>query len=231
MSLGILLRRGGAILAAALLSTSLCAQKHPPSAKDSALNPSAQELAGRVDRHYNQLHSLKAGFVESYEGLGIKRTESGTLLLLKPGRMKWEYSSPVGKLFVLDGKYAWFYSRGDSQVQRIPAKELDDLRSPLRFLLGHTALEKELNNLTLATGPNGCFMLTGQPKGQEKRVARLTLTVTADGTITGIEIEEADGALTRFAFSGEIPNAPLPAAAFRFTPPPGVPVVDAMPPV
>jgi len=116
-------------------------------------------------------------------------------------------------------------------VQRIPAKELDDLRSPLRFLLGHTELEKELNNLTLAYEPNGCLALTGQPKGQEKRVARLTLTVTVDGTITGIEIEEADGALTRFNFTGEQPNAPIPAESLHFTPPAGVPVVDAMPPV
>jgi outer membrane lipoprotein carrier protein len=144
--------------------------------------------------------------------------------------MKWDYSSPPGKLFLLDGKYAWFYSRGDPQVQRIPAKELDDLRSPLRFLLGHTELEKEMNNLTLAAAPNGCFTLTGQPKGQDKRVTRLTLTVTAAGAITGIEIEEPDGALTRFTFSGEQLNVPVPAEAFHFTPPPGVPVVNTLPP-
>jgi outer membrane lipoprotein carrier protein len=92
-------------------------------------------------------------------------------------------------------------------------------------------LEKELSNLSLAAAPNGQFTLTGQPKGQEKRVARLTLTVTADGTITGIEIEEADGALTRFTFTGEQPNAPVPPETFHFAPPPGVPVVDALPPV
>ncbi|MGA3373783.1 MAG: outer membrane lipoprotein carrier protein LolA [Terracidiphilus sp.] len=221
MNLGKCLKRGGLILAAALLLTCLCAQERPPS---------AQDLAQRVDRHYNQLRSLRAGFTESYEGLGMRRAESGTLLLLKPGRMKWEYSEPAGKLFLLDGKYAWFYSRGDSQVQRIPAKELDDLRSPLRFLLGRTQLEKELSSLALAPAPNGCFTLTGQPKGQEKRVARVTLTVTADGTITGIEIEEADSALTRFTFTGEEPNAPIPAETFHFAPPPGVPVVDALPP-
>src|ERR1035438_1092959 len=113
-------RLGGMIVAAAALSICLCSQPRSPSAKDSA-----QELAQRVDRHYNQLHSLKASFTESYEGLGIKRSESGTLLLLKPGRMKWEYSSPAGKLFLLDGKYAWFYTLGDPQVQRIPAKQLD----------------------------------------------------------------------------------------------------------
>jgi outer membrane lipoprotein carrier protein len=191
-----------------------------------AVSPTAQEMAARVDRHYNLLHSLKAGFTENYQGLGINRTESGTLLQLKPGRMRWDYSSPAGKLFLLDGKYALFYSKGDPQVQRIPAKELNDLRSPLRFLLGHTDLEKEMNSLTLAPAPGGGFTLTGQPKGQEKRVTRLSLTVSTDGTITGIEIEETDGALTRFTFTGEVPNAPVPADTFKFTAPTGVPVVD-----
>jgi outer membrane lipoprotein carrier protein len=191
----------------------------------------AHDLAQRVDQHYDSLHSLSAQFTESYAGLGVQRTESGTLLLRKPGRMKWNYSSPAGKIFLLDGKYAWFYTKGDAQVQRIPAKELDDLRSPLRFLLGHTNLEKEMNSLTLAPAANGRFTLTGVPKGQEKRVARLTLTVTANGAITGIEVEEIDGALTRFTFTGEQPNAPIPANAFEFTAPTGIPVVDAMPPV
>lgn len=192
---------------------------------------SAKDLAQRVDRHYDSLQSLKADFAETYEGMGIKRSEIGTLLLRKPGRMKWEYASPAGKLFVLDGKTAWFYSPGDPQVQRIPAKELDDLRSPLRFLLGHTELEKELDHLTIAPSANGGFFLSGQPKGQENRVRRLTLTVTPEGTIDGIEVEETDGALTRFAFTNQQPNAHIAADQFRFTPPKGVPVVDAPPPV
>ncbi len=210
------------LLLAALFSIRLGAQ---------APSPSAKELAQRVDRQYNRLHSLKAGFTESYEGMGVRRTESGTLLLSKPGRMKWEYSEPAGKLFLLDGKFAWFYSRGDSQVQRIPAKELSDLRSPLRFLLGHTELEKELNNLTLAPAAGGLFTLTGQPKGQQRRVRRLTLTVTAEGVITAMEIDETDGATTRFSFTRQQPNAPIPAGAFHFTPPAGVPVVAGLPPV
>jgi outer membrane lipoprotein carrier protein len=226
MNQGKRVKRCGWILAAALFAAGLHAQGHTPSGQ-----LSAHDLAQRVDRHYNQLRSLRAGFSESYEGLGLRRTESGAMLLVKPGRMKWQYSQPAGKIFLIDGKYAWFYSRGDSQVQRIPAKELDDLRSPLRFLLGHTELERELNNLRLAPAANGCFTLTGQPKGQEKRVSRIMLTVTADGAITGIEIDEADGALTRFTFTGEQPNVAIPAETFHFTPPVGVPVVNALPPV
>jgi outer membrane lipoprotein carrier protein len=215
--------RGGLLSAAAVLLSAFLWSQTP------AL--SAHELAQRVDRHYNQLNSLKAGFTESYAGLGMRRTESGTLLLLKPGRMRWDYTNPAGKLFLLDGKYAWFYSKGDPQVQRMTAKELDDLRSPLRFLLGHTELEKEMTTLTLANAPDGLFTLSGVPKGQQQRVNRLTLTVTPDGIITGIEIEETDGAMTRFTFSGEQPDAPISANEFRFTPPVGVPVVDAAPPV
>jgi outer membrane lipoprotein carrier protein len=226
MSPGTFFRRGGPIAAAALLICAFLANAQPAASPDAA-----HRLARKVDQHYNELHSLQAGFTESYEGLGIRRSESGTLQLLKPGRMRWDYNSPAGKLCLIDGRYAWFYSRGDSQVQRIPASQLDDLRSPLRFLLGRTKLEKEMNNLALAPAPGGLFTLTGQPKGQEKRVARLTLTVTAEGIITGIEIEETDGALTRFTFTGEVPNKPIPPQTFHFTPPPGVPVVDALPPV
>ena len=107
----------------------------------------------KVDDHYNHLSSLRAHYTERYAGMGMDRTESGTLLLKKPGRMRWSYDKPVGKVFVLDGKFAWFYTPGDAQAQRIPAKQLDDLRSPLRFLLGHTQLKKELDNLTVT--PDG----------------------------------------------------------------------------
>ena len=215
------------LLIAALLSPTLFAQQHSSSGQ----SPNVHDLAQRVDRHYNQLHSLKATFTESFEGLGMSRSESGTLLLLKPGRMRWDYTAPAGKLFLLDGKYAWFYSRGDAQVQRIPAKQLDDLRSPLRFLLGHTQLEKELDNLAVVPAANGQFTITGQPHGQQNRVRNLKLTVTAEGTITAIQIEETDGALTRFTFGGEETNVPVPAELFHFTPPAGVPVVDSLPPV
>jgi outer membrane lipoprotein carrier protein len=222
MSMSMLSKCSGALLGAAFLCAAAAAQQ-------STL--SANELAQRVDHHYNSLKSLKAGFTETYQGMGIKRSENGTLYLQKPGRMRWDYSSPAGKVFVLDGKFGWFYSAGDPEVQRIPAKQLDDLRSPLRFLLGHTELAKEMTGLTAEPEANGGFTLTGQPKGLEDRVRRLALSIVADGTISGIEMEETDGATTRFSFTAQQPDAALPADAFRFTPPKGIPVVDAPPPV
>jgi len=225
-------KTGLSFLAAAFLLLFVACEGHAAlgAAADSAA-PSATEMAKRVDDHYNHLQSLRASFTEQYDGLGMHRSEAGVMLLRKPGRMRWEYKSTAGKVFVLDGKYAWFYTPGDTQVQRIAASQLDDLRSPLRFLLGHTKIESELEGLKLSTGSSAGYTLTGVPKGQQKRIAKLSIGVSAAGVITDIEINEVDGAQTRFAFSDETPNAQIPEGEFHFAPPAGVPVVDALPPV
>jgi outer membrane lipoprotein carrier protein len=187
-------------------------------------------LVRKVDDHYNHLSSLRAHYVETYSGIGMNRSEEGTLLLKKPGRMRWNYAAPVGKVFVLDGKFAWFYTPGDAQATRVPAKELDDLRSPLRFLLGHTQLKKELDNLTVV--PDGAdFRIAGVPKGMEQRVRSLALWVSADGAIIRMRLEEVDGAVTEFSFSGMHENVPVKDGDFVFVPPPGVNVVNGLPPI
>src|ERR1019366_5316734 len=99
-------------------------------------------IADKVDQRYNHLQTLEAQFSETYSGAGMTRKESGTLTLKKPGRMRWDYDQPRPKMFLTDGTTAWFYVPGERQVRRAPVKQLDDLRSPLRYLLGKTKLEK-----------------------------------------------------------------------------------------
>ena len=113
--------------------------------------PDVHAIAQAVDERYNHLRSLQSDFTEIYRGAGMERTESGTLWLKKPGKMRWQYRSPREKLFLSDGKDAWFYLPGERQVRRTAVKKLDDLRSPLAFLLGKTKLEKELQALSLAS--------------------------------------------------------------------------------
>jgi outer membrane lipoprotein carrier protein len=203
---------------------------HPVSLLLLGLSLTAQQLAQRVDKYYNGLHSLRTNFTETFHGMGIDREERGTLLLRKPGKMHWSYSTPAGKVFILDGKYAWFYSPGDAQVERVSASQLDDLRSPLRFLLGHTQLQKELVGLNLAETAGG-FELSGVPKGMQSRVEKIVLGVTADGIIHSMSILETDGAQTAFTFTDSRADAPAPETEFVFHPPPGIPVVDGLPPV
>ncbi len=192
---------------------------------------SAAALAGRIDHHYNSLRSLEVHFVQTYEGMGMNRRESGVLLLKKPGKMRWTYTQPDGKLFILDGRYGYFYSPGDSEVQRVPVQQLDDLRSPLRLLLGHTQLMKELTGVTITSADDGAYTLTGIPRGLEKRVAAFSVTAVPDGTIRSLSVREVDGVVNTFKFSGEAVNVPAQDTSFIFNPPPGVHIVNGLPPV
>lgn len=190
----------------------------------------SDSLLHKIDDHYNHLNSLRARYTEHYAGMGLDKTESGTLVLKKPGRMRWTYDQPAGKVFVLDGKSAWSYTPGTDQAQRIPAKQLDDLRSPLRFLLGHTQLKKELDNLTVAPEGSG-FRVSGVPKGMAQRLKLLTLDVSSTGAIERMRLEEVDGAVTEFEFSAMQENVPVKNEDFVFIPPAGVTVVDGLPPI
>src|SRR5215470_12570090 len=152
--------------------------------------PSLHEVAQAVDQHYDRVRTLAADFTEIYQGVGIERTESGTLWLKKPGKMNWEYRSPEEKLFVSDGKDAWLYLPAEKQVRKSSLKNLEDLRSPLAFLLGKTKLEKELTGLSFAPDLQawkaGDVMLRGVPRGLEGRVEQVVLEITPGYSIARI---------------------------------------------
>ena len=195
----------------------------------SGYSPRCPRGCQAVDARYNRLHTLQVEFDEVYRGAGIERTESGTLWLKKPGKMRWEYRSPRQKLFLSDGKDAWFYLPGDRQVRKTPVKSLDDLRSPLGFLLGKTKLEKELQGLSFAPDvaplQSGDVVLRGVPKALGDRVNQVLLEITPKREISRIVIEQADGAVTEFRFTGQVEDAALSDERFRFSAPAGVEVI------
>src|SRR6266567_992713 len=192
--------------------------------------PNVHSVAQAVDEHYNHLQSLQAEFTEIYQGSGVERTESGTLWLKKPGKMRWEYRSPEEKLFVGDGKNAWLYLPAEKQVRKSSMRNLDDLRSPLAFLLGKTRLEKELPVLSFAPdvkvwNPEDA-MLRGVPRGLEDRVSQVLLEITPNHQIARILIHGVDDSITEYRFSDQKENLEVPDRKFRFSAPAGSEVVE-----
>ena len=194
-----------------------------------AADTSVDRIASRVDRRYNQLKTLKAQFQENYSGAGLTRNESGELWLQKPGKMRWQYELPTPKLFIVDGKNAFFYVPSERQARRMPAKKLDDFRSPIRYLLGHTKLQQEFKSLALsseAAQQSADLVLEGVPKGMEDRVRRVLLEISPTNQITRIQIDELDGSSTEFVFRDIEENVAVKPELFRFSPPPGIEVVE-----
>jgi outer membrane lipoprotein carrier protein len=199
-----------------------------------------RQLARAVDDHYNHLRSLESDFTEIYRGEGAERVESGTLWLKKPRKMRWEYRSPKEKLFVSDGEAVWFYLPAERQLRKTTLRKLDDLRSPLAFLLGKTKLENELQGLSKVVDQSplgaGNTLLRGVPQGavpqsvvgqsSAGQATEVQLEITPSDQIVRIVLMEADGATTEFRFAGWKENLELSDSRFQFTPPPGVETVE-----
>src|ERR1700739_97958 len=192
-------------------------------------------LASAVDEHYNHLNSLQAKFTEIYHGSGMDRTETGTLWLAKgglkkPGKMRWEYRSPREKVFVSDGKDAWLYLPDERQARRTEARKLDDIRSPIAFLLGKSKLEKELQGLSSAPDvvplATEDVMLRGVPQAMAERISEILLELDPEHRIVRIMINAVDGSVTEYRFTDQKENQTISEGLFRFRPPPGTETID-----
>jgi outer membrane lipoprotein carrier protein len=195
-----------------------------------AIADDIHQLAQAVDSHYNHLRSLQSDFTEIYRGDGPERVESGTLWLKKPRKMRWEYRSPKVKLFVSDGQDVWFYLPAEKQLRKTSFQKLDDIRSPLAFLLGKTKLENELQGLSKAVDEApmiaGDTLLRGVPKALSGAVSEVELEISPTNQIQRVVLFDEDGASTEFRFAGWKENVEMSDKEFEFSPPPGVETVD-----
>lgn len=185
-----------------------------------------KEVLSAVERRYNRAVTLEAGFEQIYTAPGrARRVESGRLALRKPGRMRWDYSSPEGKVFVSDGKWLWFYSPSAGRVEKSRMKESEDLRAPLAFLLGKLDFQRYFASFTLKE-ENAGAVITALPKSDRVPYTQVEFTITPANEIRKLVVAGTDRSVMEFRFNGERINVALSDALFRYRAPDGVEVVE-----
>jgi outer membrane lipoprotein carrier protein len=186
-------------------------------------------LLHRIENHYNEAQSLKLSFSESYSSSRRPpQTESGTLYLRKPGRMRWEYEKPAGKLFISDGKEVYLYTPEDRRVEKGKLKESEDMRAPLAFLLGKLDFTRDFRSFESRAEGDGIWIVAN-PKSQNLAYTKVEFLATPEGVMRRVRVTGQDQSKLDFTFSGEQVNAPVPPAMFVFHAPAGAEVVEAEP--
>lgn len=178
-----------------------------------------------IERKYNGARTLAVRFEHTHTAQKRRRTERGELFLRKPGRMRWEYSAPAGKLFLSDGKMFYLYTPDNNRVERTPVKESEDWRAPLAFLLGKLDFQRDFQRFTWRReGPD--TWIVAEPWSDRLAYTRVGFLVDAAFRIKRLEITGQDDSVMEYRFEGERLNPPLEESLFRFQPPPGAEVVD-----
>jgi outer membrane lipoprotein carrier protein len=201
-------------------------------AEGRAADPTAPELAEALQRKYDAVKDFSADFVHTYQGGVLKKqlTERGTVLVKKPGKMRWDYTSPEKKQFVSDGAKVYFYIPADKQVivSSVPADAA--ATTPALFLAGKGRLTSEFSSsfVDLPAGlPAGSRALKLVPKSKQPDYDWLVLALDpATLAIRGLVTIDAQGGTSTFAFTNLKQNIGLADDQFTFKKPRGVDVVS-----
>jgi outer membrane lipoprotein carrier protein len=193
----------------------------PASAAPSA---EAQALARRVQGYYERTKDLTATFKQTYTyaGFGRRQLSSGTLLVKKPGMMRWDYTSPSKKTIAVKGSRLVQLEPEENQAYVDEHFDASAMSAAVTFLLGKGDLAKEF---TLAIDGAGGLLL--RPKEADPRVESIALTVGPEGDVRGTRVVDGSGNVNEIKFEDVRRNTGLADATFEVKLPPGVKRVGA----
>ena len=201
-----------------------------------------------LEARYRSARTLQVRFLERYSENGrVVRAEAGNAYFRRPGKMRWEYESPEKNLFLVDGKTAWFYVPADHTATRVPAKESADWRTPFALLAGGMKLSRFCSSIQPAvnekpetpenvvlhcilrgqgTKPERSAPQAGAPQAEDTVDAVSFEVVRKSGELVRVLVRDPGGVTIEFHFTNWITDPPLEDSIFRFSPPPGVAIVN-----
>jgi outer membrane lipoprotein carrier protein len=192
--------------------------------------PSAADLARDLQRRYEQVRDFSADFEHTYQGgvLGKTITERGTLMVRKPGMMRWLYTSPEKKEFVSDGKTLYSYVPEDRQVVVSRVPPADEPGSPALFLAGKGNILRDFTAsmaASTAVAPTE-VALKLVPTSSQRDYDWIVLVVDRKSLqIRRLVTADSQGGTSTFVFSRMRENIGIPDSAFAFRIPRGVDVL------
>jgi outer membrane lipoprotein carrier protein len=191
---------------------------------------SASQVVSAVQAFYDQTRSIEAEFFQTYFNQLYQKYDrsNGTLKIAKPGRMRWDYAGPNGKVIVSDGKKLLVYEPGEDKDpgQVLERKIAESDLSALAFLTGQGKLTDDFSYRLLdaaAQGFQGGYVLELTPKKASPNYERILFYVDGDakraGLVHRVLIVDAAGNRNRLDFKGVKFNRAIDAKTFTWQPP------------
>jgi outer membrane lipoprotein carrier protein len=200
----------------------------------------AKAVAAHVQSFYERTRTVQADFHQTYYHKLYDRYErsQGRVAFKKPGKMRWDYARPNGKVIVSDGRRVQVFDPGDEgETPQVIEQKISQHQLPqaFSFLTGTGKLDEEFRFRLLdpeRQGFRGGYVLELRPKSPSPHYERILFYVVMvgegsarAGVVRRVLIIDAAGNRNRFDFKGLQFDRAVPEAHFNFKPPRGTRVV------
>jgi outer membrane lipoprotein carrier protein len=215
-----------------ICTAALAAQSRPavPELPSQQITPPAGEVAAALQRKFDAIKDFSASFTQTYDGgvLRRKTVEGGTVYIKKPGKMRWEYTTPQKKVFVSDGRTMYMYFPADKQVIKNPVPEQDEATSAMLFLMGKGDITRDFAVRYGDGGTDDTYVLRLDPHARQAEYDWLQITVHRKSfQIRTLTAGDAQGGRSTFTFTNFKENTGLTDNLFQFTIPRGTEVITS----
>lgn len=183
------------------------------------------DVTSGIELRYNRLATMQADFEQTVTYAGsVRDRQHGRLMLLRPGKMRWDYDRPRGMQLIGDGDLIRIFNPNTNQVRSLRVRETADMRAPLSFLLGGLNFSRLFRNLRLET-VDGRRAIVAEGRTGKEAYTRVQFFYTPDYRLEEIRALGRNEALTTFTFDDEILNETLDPELFVFQVPVGAEIL------
>lgn len=181
----------------------------------------------RLSSFLDSTQSLRADFHQVVIGKAARKPQesSGTMLIQRPGKFRWEVRKPYPQLIVGDSRNIWLY---DPELKQVTVKKSNPTLgdTPAALLAGEGGIDTVKRSFELEEDgkKEGLVWLKAIPKSTDTGFE--SVRIGFDGKDpAAMELTDAFSQVTYLRFTGLERNVRLSEDRFQFTPPPGVDVV------
>jgi len=178
----------------------------------------------RLQDFFSDVFAVRADFKQQVLGKDKQNLQetSGQMLLLRPGRFRWDYKKPYEQQIISNGKKVWLY---DVDLEQVTVKTVDGVlgSTPALLLSSDTPIEENFTINELGTEQDLQWVEL-LPLEKESGFERLVLAFD-DTNLVSMELHDAFGQLTRLLFSNIERNPVIDPVKFDFIPPKDVDVI------
>ncbi len=198
-------------------------------AMGSAAELTPVEMAARLQATYDSTTSFTADFSQSTAMKLSRRAREGkgTLVIRKPGLMRWDYQEPDRQVLICDGEQMLMYFAGAEQMIVMPAQEYLQSDVTYAFFAGTGNVLRDFE----VGGPDEEFCcgtppdLKLIPKKQHTQVDYIYIWLDKKFMISKMRIIDHYGSITDLTFTNIKLDQPVAADRFNFTPPSGTEII------